>query len=177
MLITSLLTTQTFHRKLQGLLTHAVSARPSRPEWETKLYTDPNLKMHPRLSRLATSASSDGLILKDLPRVYAPFTKFTDEDMVAPDHAQRLEKRTVFCVWHFGDDGVGHPETVHGGCIAMAFDESFGHAFMSRETKNPDPKPYIIMLLLDHYRRQDCAKQDAMSPQRAILSSCLYSVP
>jgi hypothetical protein len=134
-LITSLLTTQTFHRKLQGLLTHAVSARPSRPEWETKLYTDPRLKMHPRLSRLATSASSDGLILKDLPRVYAPFTKFTDEDMEAPDHAQRLEKRTVFCVWHFGDDGVGHPETVHGGCIAMAFDESFGHAFMSCETK------------------------------------------
>lgn len=93
--------------------------------------------MHPRVSRLATSASSDGLILKDLPRVYAPFTKFTDEDMVAPDHAQRLEKRNVYCVWHFGDDGVGHPETVHGGCIAMAFDESFGHAFMSCEAQTP----------------------------------------
>lgn len=85
------------------------------------------------MPRLASSASSDGLILKDLPRVYSPYVKFTDEDMAAPDLAERLAKRDVMCVWHFGDDGVGHPLTVHGGCIAMAFDESFGHAFMSRE--------------------------------------------
>jgi len=123
---------EVFRSKLGGLLFHTwVSSRPPLSDWEIPIAQDPNLHMHPRVSRLATSASSDGLILKDMPRVYAPFTKFTDEDMQAEDKAERLAKREVKCVWHFGDDGVGHPLTVHGGCIAMAFDESFGHAFMS----------------------------------------------
>jgi len=121
-----------FKNKLFGLLSlHTVAKRPPLPDWELPIAEDPTLHMHPRVSRLATSASSDGLILKDAPRIYAPFAPFTDEDMKASDYAERLARRGVKCVWHFGDDGVGHPLTVHGGCIAMALDESFGHAFMS----------------------------------------------
>jgi len=123
---------EVFQKKLLSLVSlHTVSARPPLPDWEGPIAEDPNLHMHPRVSRLATSASSDGLILKDTPRIYAPFVPFTDEDMSAEDHKERLSKRGVKCVWHFGDDGVGHPLTVHGGCIAMAMDESFGHAYMS----------------------------------------------
>mmetsp|Transcript_30670 Transcript_30670/g.59962 ORF Transcript_30670/g.59962 Transcript_30670/m.59962 type:complete len:242 (-) Transcript_30670:294-1019(-) len=120
-----------FTSKLGGLFSHHLSSRPQRPDWEVPIAENPNLHMHPRVSRLATSASGDGLILKDMPRIYAPFTKFTDEDMQAEDHDERLASRGVKCVWHFGKEGVGHPQTVHGGCIAMAFDESFGHAFLS----------------------------------------------
>eukprot|EP00284_Hemiselmis_tepida_P005660 CAMPEP_0174929224 /NCGR_PEP_ID=MMETSP1355-20121228/27087_1 /TAXON_ID=464990 /ORGANISM="Hemiselmis tepida, Strain CCMP443" /LENGTH=235 /DNA_ID=CAMNT_0016175417 /DNA_START=44 /DNA_END=751 /DNA_ORIENTATION=+ len=120
-----------FTSKLGGLLKHHITTRPPLPDWEVPIAADATLHMHPRVSRLATSASGDGLILKCMPRVYAPFVPFTDEDMVAGDKAERLAKRTVKCVWHFGSDGVGHPKTVHGGCISMAFDESFGHAFLS----------------------------------------------
>eukprot|EP00290_Baffinella_frigidus_P006140 CAMPEP_0180136456 /NCGR_PEP_ID=MMETSP0986-20121125/11519_1 /TAXON_ID=697907 /ORGANISM="non described non described, Strain CCMP2293" /LENGTH=257 /DNA_ID=CAMNT_0022077513 /DNA_START=36 /DNA_END=809 /DNA_ORIENTATION=+ len=108
-----------------------------RPKWEDDIAAAPGLQLRETCTRMAQS-SADGLLLLSPPRIYTtnpkgdlmPQTMSASSVQEAKDSSVHHYDPT-FCVWHFGSDATGHPNTVHGGAIAMALDESCGHAFVS----------------------------------------------